>query len=156
MWRLSSQRSDRNMHVIRCLWFRPWWRHQIETFSVLLAICAGNSPVTGEFPSQRPVTRSFDIFFDRRLNKRVGMVIWGAVPSCPVWRHCNAKATSPQRLSTGLENAQVFSHGRQWPNYLTWQMIWLTMTWQHKKPGPTALRSTTGITWPRVVIFVDI
>ena len=37
----------------------PWWRHQMETFSALLALCAGNSPVTGEFPSQRPVTRSF-------------------------------------------------------------------------------------------------
>ena len=35
-----------------------WWRHQIETFSALLALCEGNSPVTGEFPSQRPVTRS--------------------------------------------------------------------------------------------------
>ena len=33
-----------------------WWRHQMETFSDLLAICAGNSPITGEFPSQRPVT----------------------------------------------------------------------------------------------------
>ena len=41
-----------------------WWRHQMETFSALLALCAGNSPVTGEFPSQRPVTRSFDIFYD--------------------------------------------------------------------------------------------
>ena len=29
-----------------------WWRHQIETFSALLAICAGNSPVDGEFPAQ--------------------------------------------------------------------------------------------------------
>ena len=47
-----------------------WWRHQMETFSALLALCAGNSPVNGEFPSQRPVTRSFDIFFDLRLNKR--------------------------------------------------------------------------------------
>ena len=47
-----------------------WWRHQMETFSVLLAICAGNSPVPGEFPTQRPVTRSFDVFFDLRLNKR--------------------------------------------------------------------------------------
>ena len=36
----------------------------METFPVLLAIFAGNSPVTGEFPAQRPVTRSFDIFFD--------------------------------------------------------------------------------------------
>ena len=32
----------------------------METFSALLAICAGNSPVTGEFLAQRPVTRSFD------------------------------------------------------------------------------------------------
>ena len=47
-----------------------WWRHQMETFSALLAICAGNSPVPGEFLAQRPVTRSFDIFFDLRLNKR--------------------------------------------------------------------------------------
>ena len=45
------------------------WRHQMETFSVLLALCAGNSLVSGEFPSQRPVTRSFRIFFDLRLNK---------------------------------------------------------------------------------------
>ena len=36
----------------------------METFSVLLAICAGNSPVPCEFPAQRPVTRSFDVFFD--------------------------------------------------------------------------------------------
>ena len=35
-----------------------WWRHQMETFSALLAICEGNSPVTGEFLAQRPVTRS--------------------------------------------------------------------------------------------------
>ena len=35
--------------------------------SALLALCAGNSPVTGEFPSQRPVTRNFDVFFDLRL-----------------------------------------------------------------------------------------
>ena len=31
-------------------------------------LCAGNSPVTGEFPAQRPVTRSFDVFFDLRLS----------------------------------------------------------------------------------------
>ena len=48
-----------------------WWRHQMETFSASLAICAGNSPVPGEFPAQRPVTRSFDVFFDLRLNKRL-------------------------------------------------------------------------------------
>ena len=48
-----------------------WCRHQMETFSALLAICAGNSPVPGEFRTQRPVTRSLGVFFDLRLNKRL-------------------------------------------------------------------------------------
>ena len=48
-----------------------WWRHQMETFSALLDICAGNSPVSGEFPTHRPATLSFDVFFDLRLNKRL-------------------------------------------------------------------------------------
>ena len=43
----------------------------METFSALLAICVGKSPVPGEFPAQRPVTQSFDAFFDLRLNKRL-------------------------------------------------------------------------------------
>ena len=40
-------------------------------------VCAGNSPVPGEFPAQRPVTRSFDVFFDLRLNKRLSKQSWG-------------------------------------------------------------------------------
>ena len=62
------------------------------TFSALLALCAGNSPGTGEFPAQRPVTRSFDVFFDLRLNKRLSKQWWGwwyAMPSSPLWHHCN-------------------------------------------------------------------
>ena len=43
----------------------------METFSALLAIYAGNSPITGESPAQRPVTRSFDVSFDLRLYKRL-------------------------------------------------------------------------------------
>ena len=43
----------------------------METFSALLAFCVGNSPVTREFPAQRPVTRSVDVFFDLRLDKRL-------------------------------------------------------------------------------------
>ena len=46
-----------------------WWRHQMETFSALLAICAGNSPVTGDFPAQRPETRSVDVFIDVHFNE---------------------------------------------------------------------------------------
>ena len=41
----------------------------METFPALLAPCAQNSPVTGEFPSERPVTQSFDVYFDVRSNK---------------------------------------------------------------------------------------
>ena len=54
-------------------WFAidyTWWRHQMETYFALLAICAGNSPVPGDFPAQRPVTRSVYIFFDLRPNTR--------------------------------------------------------------------------------------
>ena len=69
-----------------------WWRHQMETFSALLAICAGNSPVPGEFPAQRPVTRSFALFFDLRLNQRLRKQSRGwcfeTIPR-PLWRHCN-------------------------------------------------------------------
>ena len=49
--------------------FISWWHHQMETFSVLLALCAGNSPVTSEFPSPRAMRRSFDVSSDPRLNK---------------------------------------------------------------------------------------
>ena len=69
-----------------------WWRYQMETISALLALCEWNSPVTGEFPSQRPVTRSFDFFFDLRLNKRLSKQQrrwWFETPSCSLWRHCN-------------------------------------------------------------------
>ena len=64
----------------------------METFSALLAICAENSPVPGEFPAQRPVTRIFDVFFDLRLNKRLSKQSWGwwfETLSCSLWRHCN-------------------------------------------------------------------
>ena len=72
-----------------------WWRHQMETFSALLALCAGNSPVAGEFPAQRPVTRSFDVSFDLRLNKQFSKQSWGwwfEAPSHSLWSHCNDEA----------------------------------------------------------------
>ena len=56
---------------ILCTESHTWWRHQMEAFSALLALCAGNSLVTGEFLSQRSVTRSFGVFFDLRPNKRL-------------------------------------------------------------------------------------
>ena len=49
----------------------------METFSALLALCGENYPAPGEFPPQRPVTRSFDVFFDVRLNKPLSKQSWG-------------------------------------------------------------------------------
>ena len=70
----------------------PWWRHQMETFPALLALCVRNSPVTGEFPTQRPVTRGFDVFFDLRLNRRLSKQTLGwrfETSSRSLWRQCN-------------------------------------------------------------------
>ena len=71
--------------------YLSWWRHQMETFPELLALCEGNPPVTGGFPWQRPVTRSFDVFFDWTLNKRWcthSKRWWSETPSRLLWRHC--------------------------------------------------------------------
>ena len=88
---------------------RSWWHHQMETFSVLLAICVGNSPVSGEFPAQRQVTRSFHVFFDLRLNKLLSKQSWGwwfEMQSCPLWRHCNVCINS----SPPGQNSRLFAH----------------------------------------------
>ena len=91
-----------------------WWRHQMGTLSVLLALCTGNSPVTGEFPSQRPVTRSVKVFFDLRLNKRFSKQSWGwwfETPSRSSWRHCNAwcETLNPDYVIY-LQTEDVFNH----------------------------------------------
>ena len=70
----------------------PRWRHQMVTLSVLLALCEGNSTVTGEFPSQRPVAQSFDVSFDLRLNKRLSKQWrrrWFETPLHLLWRYYN-------------------------------------------------------------------
>ena len=81
---------------------QQWWRHQMETFSALLAICAGNSPVPGEFPTQRPVTQSFDVFVDLRLNKRLSKQSWGwwfETQSRPLWRYRNGLSKERRRYT---------------------------------------------------------
>ena len=75
----------------------------METVSALLSLCAGNSPVTGEFHSRRPVTRRFDVFFDVRPNKRLSKQSrrrWFDAPLCSLWRHCNDFARFPQCVET--------------------------------------------------------
>ena len=79
----------------------------METFSALLALCAGKSPVTGEFPAQRPVTRSFVVFFDLHLNNRLSKHWrgwWCGTPPRPLWRTCNGSKANLRYLiaATGL------------------------------------------------------
>ena len=103
----SKQANGMRVTIVWACQYQPgrcsgssWWRHQMETFSALLAICAGNSPVTSEFHAQRPVTRSFDVFFDLRLNKRFSKHLWGSwyeTPSCPLRRHCNVNGWCRRR-----------------------------------------------------------
>ena len=74
--------------------------------SALLALCAGNSPVTCEFPAQRPVTRSF-VFIDMRLSKRLDKQHrrrWFETPSRSLWRYCNG-----EWIST-TSNSMIYTH----------------------------------------------
>ena len=102
----SFWRSDASSPKMNTASTRPSWELrgpilQIEhddvingNISASLDICAGNSPVPGEFPAQRPVTRSFDVFFDLRLNKWLSKQSWGwwlETLSRPLWRHCNVQ-----------------------------------------------------------------
>ena len=104
-----------------------WWRHQMKTFSVLLAICAGNSPVTGEFPAQRPETRSFDDFFDLRMNKRLSKQSpgwWFEAPSRSLWRYCNDSwlkdmPLHPSHSSNTLFRKCAIDKGRRY-SYFVW------------------------------------
>ena len=79
-----------------------WWRHQIEPFSAFLAFGAGNSPVPGEFPSQRPMTWGFDVFFDLCPNKQLSKQSrrwWFETQSHPSWRTCNCNESRKLSLS---------------------------------------------------------
>ena len=93
------------------------WKH----FSALLALCAGNFPVTGEFPSRRSVTRSFNVFFALRLNKRLSKEScgwWFETPWRSLWCHCNGigdilvcKMYKCFGLALSLVSSNVFSSG---------------------------------------------
>ena len=100
----------------------------MEIFSALQTLRAGNSPVTGEFPSQRPVIRSFDVFFDLSLNKRLSKPSrrrWFETPARSIWRHCNG-----------------------WPSMCP---FWLYD--RHWRAGKSTNGHTSRFRWPTVSIF---
>ena len=121
-----------------------WWRHQMETFSALLAICAGNSPVPGEFPTQRPVTRSFDVFFDLRLNKRLSKQSWDwwlETLSRPLWRHRNVMG------NVKIDNdTKTSANGCTRIPLQTYKWVWYAMSSQ----------DTVGLIYPYSSIFIRV
>ena len=98
----------------------------METLLALLAICATNSPVTGEFPAQ--MASNF-FFFDLRLNKQLSKQSWGwwfETPSRPLWRHCNAISISPS-LGDWNKPQTANSENCFWlldRNYTTVHLLW--------------------------------
>ena len=90
-----------------------WRRNQMEAFSVLLALCERNPTVTGGFPSQKPVTPSFDIFFDLRLNKRWNKTM--EVPAISDTHYCDVimDAVASQITSLTIVYSTVYSDGDQ-------------------------------------------
>ena len=118
--------------VSNCLSF-VMMTSSMETFSPLLALCVGNSPATGEIPSQRSVTRSVDAFFDLRLNKQLNKQSWGCwfgTPSRSLWRHCNGYNQHISIL------------------FLLYTLIWDTMT------SVNTLRILKGVTkWEDLLVY---
>ena len=79
------------------------WKDRLYTANIMMTSSNGNifrvtGPLCGEFtgpgevPTQKPVTPSFDVFFDLRLNKRLSKQPWGwwfETLSWSLWRQCN-------------------------------------------------------------------
>ena len=117
----------------------------METFFALLAICAGNSPVTGEFPSQRPVTRIFDVCFDLHLNKRFSKQPrrwWFETPPRSLWRHCNVTPSSDKvgkkgRLQGQFHHLRTRVHWHSWNcgsfRIVTFQFCYDLLNFHHKE-----------------------
>ena len=108
-----------------------------NTFRVTGLLC-GNSPVTGEFPSQRSVTRSFDVFFDLRLNKRLSEQSWGwwfETPWRSLWRHCNVPGAIHPSIPSCLaccSKCSVFYFHRVRRGF---RSVWQERGWGHHDEG---------------------
>ena len=142
----------------RCVY--AWWRHQVETFSAFPALCEGNSPVTGEFPSQRPVTQGFGVFFDLRLNKRFSKqsrLRWFEKPSRSWWRHYNYVFISRPRQNGCRFTDDIFTLIFLHKNCCISNHISLRSVPRHRKCGWIIIYQDDVIKWkhfPRYWPFV--
>ena len=83
----------------------------------------------GDFPAQRPVTRSFDVFFYLRPNERLSKQPWGwwfETPSWSLWRHGNY-LTDGNTFRPMCKPKQTVEQAVELP------VIWvvLTLRWRH-------------------------
>ena len=110
-WKLPLQKTG--------TYFLTWWRHQNGSIFRVTGPLCGELTGSGEYPAQRPVTQSFDVFFDLRPNKRLSKQPWGwwfQTPSWSLWRHCNVKSII--RLVMNLQRKEsCYQQPCYWPCY---------------------------------------
>ena len=126
MWRHFNGFGKSNDSIQKAICRKSRWRHQMVTFSALLVFCAGNSSITGEFPRQRPVTRSFAVFFDPRLDQQLSKQWrrwWFETPSRSLWRQCNGFQGILSLYALQPQVCQVCaSYGNK-----PWSFLWITL-----------------------------
>ena len=115
-----------------------WWRHPIRTSSASLAICTVDSPVTGEFPSQRPVTRSFDAFY-LRLDKwliKQSRRRWYETPSRSLSCHYNVHFSNQNKQWLYLFLNPIMMYiSHCWSRELNMEPTTLTLCVQYEQNG---------------------
>ena len=101
-----------------CKLHSSWLRHDMEALSALQALCEGNPPVTGGFPSQRASDAGFDAFFGVILNKTLNKQYsyrWFETLWHPLWRHSDN--TSYDVLHTLF---LLIRQGKRFSNHTGW------------------------------------
>ena len=88
-----------------------WWRHEMEAFSALLALCEGKPHITWIH-----LTKASDVFIDLLLNKWLSKYSrrrWYETQSCSLWRHCNEKGLDRTQQQRQLKERQQESNNRK-------------------------------------------
>ena len=96
VWWWSDEETNQQRSCVS--WCFAWRRHQMETISALLVLFAGNSPVTGEFSTQRPVTGNFDVFLIYWKQKVVNLTILSSLMASHVFVITTYCATTDDKV----------------------------------------------------------
>ena len=141
---------------------KTWWRHQMETFSALLAICVRGihrSLVNSLHKGQWCGALAFSLIC-AWINGWINTWGWWfGTPLRPLWRHCNEPLLicvglfKPLRTKFARGNVKMYlqfisflhtdmtkvvdilSHIRQEFTYPTKSILWVLMSWRHKGIG---------------------